>query len=142
MATNQNIRIKKSGGFYTGFFAALLSVVAAIMYGINFSSVSYKEPIFDITICIILGISALVSLSMLFIHKLDGFAPVLLCASNGIAFLMYIKMMIWPISDTIYGIEPFPYMRQLIICALLLFLGFVFSEISLYMKKTKEIILN
>ena len=75
---------------------------------------------------------------LLYTSKIAAYAPVVLCAGSGIAFLMFIRMMIWPISDTIYGIEPFQHMNEIYICAALLVLSFLFSEISLYMKKTKE----
>lgn len=139
MITKQDVSIKKAGGFYTGICGALLSIAAAAMYGINFKSISYKEPVFDSKICIFLIITACLSVLLLLVQKLDGFAPVLLCAGSGISFLLYGKMMIWPISDTIYGIEPFPYINEVIICAVLLVVSFIFSEISLYMRKTKEV---
>ena len=74
---------------------------------------------------------------MLFVDKLAPFAPVLLCAGSGIALMMYIHAIIWPVSDTIYGIEPFTHMTELIACAVLIVLSFLVSEVSLYMKKVK-----
>lgn len=136
MIKTQDVSVKKAGGFYTGIIAALLCIAAAAMYGIKFKAISYKEPVFDSKICIFLLVTACVSVLFLLVRKLDGFAPVLLCAGSGISFLMYAKMMIWPVSDTIYGIEPFPYMNEVILCAVLLLVSFIFSEISLYMKKT------
>lgn len=139
MITKQDTPIKKAGGFYTGICAALFCIAAAVVYGMKFSSISYKEPIFDSSICIFLCATAFISVLLLLVRKLDNFAPVLLCTGSGISFLMYAKMMIWPVSDTIYGIEPFPYIAEVILCGVLLLIGFVFSEISLYMKKTKEV---
>ena len=37
------------------------------------------------------------------------------------------------------GIEPFPHIQEVIICAVLLLLSFIVSEVSLYMRKTKVI---
>ena len=112
MTNTQKAPVKKALGFYVGIIAAVLCAVSAFMYGTKFSSITYKEKIYDSNICLLLG--------------------------SGIAFLMFIRMMIWPISDTIYGIEPFQHMNEIYICAALLVLSFLFSEISLYMKKTKE----
>lgn len=132
-------KIKKAGGFYVGIVASLLCIISAILYAVNFSSISYKEQIFDSGICIFLCVTAGVSIVLLLVNNLAGFAPVLLCLGSGISFLLYIKMMIWPISDTIYGIEPFAHMNEIIICAVLLVASFVLSEVSLYMKKSKAI---
>lgn len=139
MTTTQNVPVKKAAGFYVGIVAALLCIASAVMYGMKFSSITYKEKIYDSNVCLLLGITAGVAIVMLLINKLAGFAPVVLCAGSGIAFLMYVHLIIWPVADTIYGIEPFQHMDELITCAVLLVLSFVFSEISLYMKKTKEV---
>ena len=131
--------MKKASGFYTGMFAAILCIAAAIIYSMKFSPISYKEKVYDTNICILLIATAIVSIVMLLVQKLIHFAPVVLCLGSGISCLMYIKMIIWPVSDTIYGIEPFPYITEVIICAVLLVLSFILSECSLYMKKVKEV---
>lgn len=136
MNTKQNAP-KKAAGFYVGICAALLCIVSAILYWMNFSSIEYKEPIFDSKVCILLCAAGIISIIMLLINKLAPFAPVVLCAGSGIAFLMYVHMIIWPVSDTIYGIEPFKHMNELILCAVLMLLSFVVSEVSLYLKKIK-----
>ena len=138
MTNTQKAPVKKALGFYVGIIAAVLCAVSAFMYGTKFSSITYKEKIYDSNICLLLGITAGVAIVMLLINKIAAYAPVVLCAGSGIAFLMFIRMMIWPISDTLYGIEPFQHMNEIYICAALLVLSFLFSEISLYMKKTKE----
>lgn len=134
----QNMLKSKAGGFYAGLIAAALCVVSAVIYGINFSRIEYKEPIFDAAICVLLVVAALIAGGMLFVDKLAPFAPVVLCVGSGIAFMMFVHVIIWPVSDTIYGIEPFPHMSELIACAVCLVLSFVLSEISLYMKKVKQ----
>ena len=68
-------------------------------------------------------------------EKTAGFAPALLCLGSGVSVMLFIKIAIWPISDTIYGIEPFPAFNQLVVCAVLLVITFVVSEVVLYMKK-------
>lgn len=128
---------KKSVGFYIALCAAVLSIVAAVIYGLQFSKMTYKEPVFDSNISILLGATAVIAIIMLFIEKLINYAPVILCVGTGISFLMYVKMIIWPVSDTIYGIEPFPYINSVIICTVLNLLCFILSEFSLYMKKVK-----
>lgn len=133
----QNILQSKAAGFYAGLVAVLLCVASAAMYGIWFSKINYKEPIFDQMICILLGVVAVVSAVMLFVDKLAPYAPVVLCAGSGVALLMFVHAMIWPVSDTIYGIEPFTHMQELTTCAVLLVLSFVVSEVSLYLKKVK-----
>lgn len=127
----------KGAGFYAGLAAVLLCVAAAAAYGVTFSKIEYKEPIFDVTVCIVLAAAAVIAAGMLFVGKLAPFAPVLLCAGSGVSLLMYIHAIIWPVSDTIYGIEPFTHMNELILCAVLLVLSFIVSEVSLYMKKTR-----
>lgn len=133
----QNALQNKAAGFYVGLVAAALCVVSAVVYGITFSGIEYKEPIFDMTVCILLGVAAVVAAVVLFVDQLAPYAPVLLCAGSGIALLMYVHVIIWPVSDTIYGIEPFTHMNELILCAVLIVLSFVISEVSLYMKKVK-----
>lgn len=129
---------KVSFGFYMTVLSALLAVVSAVIYGVIFSNIQYKEPVFDITICIILPVAAVIAIGLLLSgKKLAGLSPTIMCLSSGISFLMFIRMVIWPISDTIYGIEPFPEFSQLITCAVLFILCFVVSEVALYMKKYK-----
>lgn len=130
---------KKAIGFYTGLLAAILCIVTAVMYNVNFSPIVYKEQVYDTNICILLAATAIISAVMLFIPKLTNFAPVVLCLGSGISVLMYVKMVIWPIADTIYAIEPFPEINEVIICAVLFVVCFIISECSLYMKKTKEV---
>lgn len=52
--------------------------------------------------------------------------------------MLFIKIAIWPVSDTIYGIEPFPAFTQLVVCAALLTATLVVSEVVLYMKKYRS----
>ena len=125
----------KAAGFYAGLLAAVLCLVSAAAYGISFSSIIYKEPIFDVTVCILLAVTAVASIVM----QAAPFAPVVLCAGSGISLLMYVHAIIWPVSDTIYGIEPFGHMSALTMCAVLLVLSFVVSEAALYMKKIKAV---
>lgn len=133
----QNSLQNKAAGFYAGLVAAVLCVAAAIAYGVTFSGIQYKENIFDVTVCYLLAAAAVIAAVMLFVDKLAPFAPVLLCAGSGIALMMYIHVIIWPVSDTIYGIEPFTHMNELVLCAVLIVLSFLVSEVSLYMKKVK-----
>lgn len=127
-----------AAGFYFTIASALLAIVSAVCYGVLFSVIHYKEPVFNVAICILLLVAAVVATVLLFTGKqFAGFPPAILCLSSGISFLMFVKMVIWPISDTIYGIEPFPQFTQLIICAVLLFVTFVISEVALYMKKSR-----
>lgn len=129
---------KVSLGFYMTAFSALLAVISAVCYGLLFSGIQYKEPVFNVAICILLPVAAIAAVVLLLSGKqFAGFSPAIMCLSSGISFLMFVKMVIWPISDTIYGIEPFPQITQLIICAVLFLLNFVVSEVALYMKKYK-----
>lgn len=133
----QNTLQNKAAGFYAGLVAVVLCAASAAAYGITFRAIEYKEPIFDLAICVLLGVAAVLAAVMLFVDKLAPFAPVILCAASGISLLMYVHVIIWPVSDTIYGIEPFTHMSELISCAILLVLCFVVSEVSLYLKKVK-----
>ena len=87
-------------------------------------------------ICIILAVAGIAAAVMLLAnsHTAD-FAPTILCLGSGIAIMMFVKMVVWPVADTIYGIEPFPQFTQLVVCAILLVVTLVVSEIVLYMKK-------
>lgn len=133
----QDFLQNKGAGFHAGLAAAILCAAAAAAYGVTFSKIEYKEPIFDSTVCVLLAVVAVIAAAMLFVAKLAPFAPVVLCAGSGVALLMYIHVIIWPVSDTIYGIEPFTHMSELILCAVLLALSFVVSEVSLYLEKIK-----
>ena len=125
-------------GFYMTAFSALLGIIAAVSYGVLFSGIQYKEPVFSVAICILLPLAAVATVVLLIIGKpFAGFSTTIMCLGSGISLLMFIKMVVWPISDTIYGIEPFPQFTQLIICAVLFLLSFVVSEVALYMKKFK-----
>lgn len=129
---------KMSLGFYMTAFSALLAVISAVCYGALFSGIQYKEPVFSVAICILLPVAAVVAVVLLISNKqFAGFSPAIMCLSSGISFLLFVKMVVWPISDTIYGIEPFPQFTQLIICAVLFLLNFVVAEVALYMKKYK-----
>ena len=131
---------KWAPGSYAALLASVLAVASAVCYGVLFSGISYKEPVFDMKICIILAVAGIVSAALLLVNeRTAGFAPALLCLGLGISFLMFIKMVIWPIADTIYGIEPFPQFNQIIVCAVLLVITLVISEAALYMKKYKPL---
>ncbi len=127
----------KAIGFYVGLASALLCAVTAIVYAVAFSGIQYKEQVFDSTVCVLLIAAGVIAAVMLFFDRLAGFAPVLLCAASGVSLLLYIHAVIWPISDTIVGIEPFPEFTELVVCMVLLVVSFVISEASLYMKKSR-----
>lgn len=133
----KHILQRKAGGFYVGLAAVILCIASAVVYGVTFSTIQYKEPIFDRNLCILLAAAAVISAVMLFVDQLAPFAPVVLCAASGICLMMFVHVIIWPVSDTIYGIEPFGHMNELILCAVLLVLSLVVSEVSLYLKKVK-----
>ena len=61
--------------------------------------------------------------------------PALLCLGSGVALMLFINIAIWPVSDTIYGIEPFPQITQLVVCAALIAAALVVGEIALYLRK-------
>lgn len=127
-------------GYYVSLAASVLAVAAAICYGVLFSAIEYKEPVFDVTICIILGVCGVAAAALTILDKRTiGFAPALLCVGSGISIMMFVKMVIWPVADTIYGIEPFPEFTQLVICAVLLVLTLLVSEVALYMKKCRAV---
>lgn len=126
----------KAPGYFISLFACGLSVVSAICYGVLFRSIQYKEPVFDIRICVILAAAGVAGAALLLLGEhTAGFAPAVLCLASGISIMMFIKMVIWPIADTIYGIEPFPQFTQLVTCAVLLAATLLVSEVVLYLKK-------
>lgn len=127
---------KKAPGYFVSLFACVLAVVSAICYGVLFQKIEYKEPVFDVRICVILAVAGVAAAVLLLVNeRTAGFAPAVLCLGSGIAVMMFIKMVIWPVADTVYGIEPFPQFTQLVTCAVLLVVTLVASEIVLYMKK-------
>ena len=130
----------KALGYYISFCPCVLAVVSAVCYGVLFSGIEYKEPVFDMKICIILAVAGIVGAVLLVLGDVlgmptAGFAPAVLCVASGISIMMFIKMVIWPVADTIYGIEPFPQFTQLVICAVLIAATLLVSEVVLYLKK-------
>lgn len=130
----------KALGYYISFCPCILAVVSAVCYGVLFSGIEYKEPVFDLKICIILAAAGVIGAVLLVLDNVlgmpaAGFAPAVLCLASGVSIMMFISMVIWPIADTIYGIEPFPQFTQLVTCAVLIAATLLVSEVALYLKK-------
>jgi len=127
---------KKAPGFYAGMLACVLAIAAAVCYGVVFPGIDYKEQVFDIRICVILAAAGILAAVLLLAgERTAGFAPALLCLGSGVALMLFINIAIWPVSDTIYGIEPFPQITQLVVCAALIAAALVVGEIALYLRK-------
>ena len=127
---------KKAPGFYAGMLACVLAIAAAVCYGVVFPGIEYKEQVFDIRICVILAAAGILAAVLLLAgERTAGFAPALLCLGSGVALMLFINIAIWPVSDTIYGIEPFPQITQLVDCAALIAAALVVGEIALYLRK-------
>lgn len=127
---------KKAPGFYAGMLACVLAIAAAVCYGVVFPGIEYKEQVFDIRICVILAAAGILAAVLLLAgERTAGFAPALLCLGSGVALMLFINIAIWPVSDTIYGIEPFPQITQLVVCAALIAATLVVGEIALYLRK-------
>ena len=127
---------KKAPGFYAGMLACVLAIAAAVCYGVVFPGIEYKEQVFDIRICVILAAAGIPAAVLLLAgERTAGFAPALLCLGSGVALMLFINIAIWPVSDTIYGIEPFPQITQLVVCAALIAAALVVGEIALYLRK-------
>lgn len=127
---------KKAPGYFIALFSCALAVISAVCYGVLFQKIEYKEPVFDMRICVILAVAGIAAAALLLLgERTAGFAPTVLCLGSGIAVMMFVKMVIWPVADTIYGIEPFPQFTQLVTCAVLLAATLLVSEVVLYMKK-------
>ena len=127
---------KKAPGFYAGMLACVLAIAAAVCYGVVFPGIEYKEQVFDIRICVILAAAGILAAVLLLAgERTAGIAPALLCLGSGVALMLFINMAIWPVSDTIYGIEPFPQITQLVVCAALIAAALVVGEIALYLRK-------
>ena len=127
---------KKAPGFYAGMLACVLAIAAAVFYGVVFPGIEYKEQVFDIRICVILAAAGILAAVLLLAgERTAGFAPALLCLGSGVALMLFINIAIWPVSDTIYGIEPFPQITQLVVCAALIAAALVVGEIALYLRK-------
>lgn len=130
------MKTKKLFGFYATLLSCVLAIVGAVCYGVIFPSIEYKEQVFDVRICVILAAVGVIAAILLFLgERTAGFAPAILCLGSGIALMMFVQIAIWPVSDTIYGIEPFPQINQLILCAVLIVVTLVVGEIGLYAKK-------
>lgn len=133
----------KALGYFISCAACVLAVVSAICYGVLFPGIEYKEQVFDVRICIILAAAGVVGAVLLVVGDMigkptAGFAPAVLCVASGVSIMMFIRMVIWPISDTIVGIEPFPQFTQLVICAALIAATLLVSEVALYLKKYRK----
>ena len=127
---------KKAPGFYAGMLACVLAIAAAVCYGVVFPGIEYKEQVFDIRICVFLAAAGILAAVLLLAgERTAGFAPALLCLGSGVALMLFINIAIWPVSDTIYGIEPFPQITQLVVCAALIAAALVVGEIALYLRK-------
>ena len=127
---------KKAPGFYAGMLACVLAIAAAVCYGVVFPGIEYKEQVFDIRICVILAAAGILAAVLLLAgERTAGFAPALLCLGSGVALMLFINIAIWPVSDTIYGIEPFPQITQLVVRAALIAAALVVGEIALYLRK-------
>ena len=127
---------KKAPGFYAGMLACVLAIAAAVCYGVVFPGIEYKEQVFDIRICVILAAAGILAAVLLLAgERTAGFAPALLCLGSGVALMLFMNIAIWPVSDTIYGIEPFPQITQLVVCAALIAAALVVGEIALYLRK-------
>ena len=127
---------KKAPGCYAGMLACVLAIAAAVCYGVVFPGIEYKEQVFDIRICVILAAAGILAAVLLLAgERTAGFAPALLCLGSGVALMLFINIAIWPVSDTIYGIEPFPQITQLVVCAALIAAALVVGEIALYLRK-------
>ena len=127
---------KKAPGFYAGMLACVLAIAAAVCYGVVFPGIEYKEQVFDIRICVILAAAGILAAVLLLAgERTAGFAPALLCLGSGVALMLFINIAIWPVSDTIFGIEPFPQITQLVVCAALIAAALVVGEIALYLRK-------
>ena len=127
---------KKAPGFYAGMLACVLAIAAAVCYGVVFPGIEYKEQVFDIRTCVILAAAGILAAVLLLAgERTAGFAPALLCLGSGVALMLFINIAIWPVSDTIYGIEPFPQITQLVVCAALIAAALVVGEIALYLRK-------
>lgn len=130
------MKTEKAPGYFISLFACVLTVASAVCYGVLFQGIEYKEPVFDVRICVLLAAAGIIGAILLLMgERTAGFAPAVLCLGSGISIFMFIKMVIWPVADTIYGIEPFPQFTQLVTCAVLLIVTLVVSEVVLYMKK-------
>ena len=127
---------KKAPGFYAGMLACVLAIAAAVCYGVVFPGIEYKEQVFDLRIWVILAAAGMLAAVLLLAgERTAGFAPALLCLGSGVALMLFINIAIWPVSDTIYGIEPFPQITQLVVCAALIAAALVVGEIALYLRK-------
>lgn len=127
---------KKSFGFYATLLSCVLAVAGAIFYGVAFPGIEYKEPVFDLRICVLLAAAGVIAAVLLLAgERTAGFAPALLCLGSGVSLMLFINIAIWPVSDTIYGIEPFPQIAQLIACAALILVALVAAEVGLYARK-------
>lgn len=75
---------KKAAGFYVTLFSCVLAIASAICYGVLFKGIEYKEPVFDVRICVIMAAVGIVSAVLVLLNeRTAGFAPALLCLGSG-----------------------------------------------------------
>ena len=61
---------KKAAGFYVTLFSCILAIASAICYGVLFKGIEYKEPVFDVRICVIMAAVGIVAAVLLLVVTL------------------------------------------------------------------------
>lgn len=133
MAHSNPNQPKKGVGFYASALAAILCCVTSVYYFVTYKGDQYYAANVFYTLLCALPIAA-----VLFVLKLQGFVPAVLCALSGVAALQFIYAMYWDISVVMVGIDKSSFDTRFIVCCVLLVVSFVVSEIALYTKMTKE----
>lgn len=122
----------KAAGFYVTVAAAVLALVTAIVYQVSYSANQYYSSTIFIAFLV-----ALPAAAVLVLLKLDNFAPAALAAATGVGTLAFVYAMYYDVSVVMVGIDKSSFDPAFILCAVLMLVSFLLSEVALYMKKTK-----
>ena len=74
---------KKAAGFYVTLFSCILAIASAICYGVLFKGIEYKEPVFDMRICVIMAAVGIVAAILLLVNERIYTAGCLCRAAGG-----------------------------------------------------------
>ncbi|MCD8223128.1 MAG: hypothetical protein LUD07_13270 [Clostridiales bacterium] len=122
-----NIFSDKKIGFYLSGLAAILSLVTAIIYQLTYyNNADYSSSVFAI---LLIAFPAALILTLL---RLEAFVPAIVTLIIGIGALRFIYAMYLEMSVVLVGIDKSAFDPQFIVCSVLMILGFIMGEISIY----------
>ena len=124
---------RRGAGFWIAAAAALLAFATSIVYRVSYAG----NMFYSFTVFLLLLLCLPVP-SVMFLTKTDGFAPAVLTALTAAALLAFIYATYFDISVVLVGIDKTGFDPEFIVCAVLITLSFLLSEVSVYTKYRKD----